>query len=129
MTRQEVVEDAQKYANQINRDVFVLRRGLQYKGSAIEHKGWSVAEIVSPRQAIETGAQIVPGMKMRYSIFPDAVIKRGEPVWPDPIVRISTVSLVEDHSEQIAVYYTDGHVEMLHKAACVTHLLARQIFN
>lgn len=48
MTKQEVVKDAQQYANLINKCVFVLRRGDKYKASQIEHRGWRVTEIVIP---------------------------------------------------------------------------------
>lgn len=48
MTKQEVVLDAQKYANTICQIVYVLRRGKQYKSSRNEYLGWVIVELVKP---------------------------------------------------------------------------------
>lgn len=50
MAKQEVMEDAQKYANQIGANAYVLRRGDVYKASRnLPGHGWKLAEIVTPK--------------------------------------------------------------------------------
>ena len=48
MTKQEVVADAQKYADMAGKDIFILRRGNSYKASSIKHTGWTVEDVVTP---------------------------------------------------------------------------------
>ena len=50
MTKQEVIWDATIYANLVNRPVYILRRGNEYKSSVNECKGWKVAEIIQPQE-------------------------------------------------------------------------------
>lgn len=52
MTKQEVLVDAQKYANTIKLNVYLIRRGNQYKATRNDNfPGWKLAEIVMPNNA------------------------------------------------------------------------------
>jgi hypothetical protein len=49
MTKQEVIAEGQLYADTIQHNIYLLRRGDKYKCSAITHRGWRIAEIITPR--------------------------------------------------------------------------------
>ena len=46
----EAMVDAQKYANMVGREVYVLRRKGDFKASGREQKGWATEETVSPQK-------------------------------------------------------------------------------
>jgi hypothetical protein len=69
MTKQEVIQDAQKYANMIGRSVYLLRRGTQYIGSANEQKGWSVAEIIAPTTQTRCACFIPGGIQCTLPMY------------------------------------------------------------
>lgn len=59
MTKQEVIEDAIRYANMIRSTVYVYRRGDAYKASMRRIRGWKVAEIIEPQSVVAEVADLL----------------------------------------------------------------------
>lgn len=101
MTKQEAVADAQKYANQTNRTVYVQRRGSQYRAGIVERAGWKLAETIQPETSKTMTIDITPqGMKT-----------------PEGIARVNAATRAfEDSAAELAnrtMYFLNEHSVLL----------------